>query len=152
MSKSPCGPKSSGATEAAKASGRYQLKSSDAVAKISYIVSHMNAAAPPEIIPRPSIDAQPWEKLAVALVDILGGMQQTVTIDELKRADAALGDSYRGLSAFERLAQTAVNVLVAKALVDEGDLRVRMARLAVTMAGDKDRAHPKARFSNAGVN
>jgi hypothetical protein len=27
-----------------------------------------------------------------------------------------------------------------------------MARLAVTLAGDKDRAHPKARFSNAGVN
>ena len=60
--------------------------------------------------------------------------------------------SYRGLSSFERLAQTAVNVLVAKGLVDEGDLRVRMARLAVTLAGDKDRAHPKARFSNAGVN
>ena len=112
----------------------------------------MNAAAPPEIIPRPSVDALPWEKLSVALVDILGGMQQTVTVDELKRADAALGDSYRGLSAFERLAQTAVNVLVAKGLVDEGDLRVRMARLAVPMAGDKDRAHPKARFSNAGVN
>lgn len=112
----------------------------------------MNAAAPPEIIPRPSVDALPWEKLSVALVDILGGMQQTVTIDELKRADAALGDSYRGLSAFERLAQTAVNVLIAKGLVDEGDLRVRMARLAVTMASDKDRAHPKARFSNAGVN
>jgi hypothetical protein len=112
----------------------------------------MNAAAPPEIIPRPSVDALPWEKLSVALVDILGGMQQTVTVDELKRADAALGDSYRGLSAFERLAQTAANVLVAKGLVDEGDLRVRMARLAVTMAGDKDRAHPKARFSNAGVN
>jgi len=112
----------------------------------------MNAAAPPEIIPRPSVDALPWEKLSVALIDILGGMQQTVTVDELKRADAALGDSYRGLSAFERLAQTAVNVLVAKGLVDQGDLRVRMARLAVTMAGDKDRAHPKARFSNAGVN
>lgn len=112
----------------------------------------MNASAPSEIIPRPSVDALPWEKLSVALVDILGGMQQTVTVDELKRADAALGDSYRGLSAFERLAQTAVNVLVAKGLLDEGDLRVRMARLAVTMAGDKDRAHPKARFSNAGVN
>jgi hypothetical protein len=112
----------------------------------------MNAAAPPEIIPRPSVDALPWEKLSVALVDILGGMQQTVTIDELKRADAALGDSYRGLSPFERLAQTAVNVLVAKGLVDEGDLRVRMGRLAVTMAGDKDHAHPRARFSNAGVN
>jgi hypothetical protein len=110
------------------------------------------AAAPLEIIPRPSVDALPWEKLSVALVDLLGGMQQTVTVDELKRADATLGDSYRGLTAFERLAQNAVNVLVAKGLVDEGDLRVRMARLAVTMAGDKDRAHPKARFSNAGVN
>ena len=109
-------------------------------------------AAPVDIIPRPPVDALPWEKLSVALVDILGGMQQIVTVDELKRADAALGDSYRGLSSFERLAQSAVNVLVAKRLVDEGDLRVRMARLAVTLASDKDRAHPKARFSNAGVN
>lgn len=112
----------------------------------------MSAAAPLDIIPRPPVDALPWEKLSVALVDILGGMQQIVTVDELKRAETALGDSYRGLSSFERLAQTAVNVLVAKGLVDEGDLRVRMARLAVTLAGDKDRAHPKARFSNAGVN
>jgi hypothetical protein len=112
----------------------------------------MTAAAPVDIIPRPPADALPWEKLSVALVDILGGMQQIVTVDELKRAETALGDSYRGLSSFERLAQTAVNVLVAKGLVDEGDLRVRMARLAVALAGDKDRAHPKARFSNAGVN
>jgi hypothetical protein len=112
----------------------------------------MTAAAPVDIIPRPPEDALPWQKLSVALVDILGGMQQIVTVDELKRADAALGDSYRGLSSFERLTQTAVHVLVAKGLVDEGDLRVRMARLAVTMAGDKDRAHPKARFSNAGIN
>jgi nitrile hydratase subunit beta len=112
----------------------------------------MSAAAPLDIIPRPPVDALPWEKLSVALVDILGGMQQIVTVDELKRAETALGDSYRGLSSFERLAQTAANVLVAKGVVDEGDLRVRMARLAVALAGDKDRAHPKARFSNAGVN
>ena len=112
----------------------------------------MTTAAPIDIIPRPPEDAQPWEKLSVALVDILGGMQQIVTVDELKRADAALADSYRGLSAFERLAQAAANVLIAKRLVDEGDLRVRMARLAVTLAGDRDRAHPKARFSNAGIN
>ena len=112
----------------------------------------MTGAAPLNIIPRPPENALPWEKLSVALVDILGGMQQIVTMDELKRADAALGDSYRGLSSYERLAQTAVNVLVAKGVVDEGDLRVRMARLAVTLAGDKDRAHPKGRFSNAGVN
>jgi hypothetical protein len=112
----------------------------------------MSAAAAFDIIPRPPEDALPWEKLSVALVDILGGMQQIVTVDDLQRADAALGESYRGLSSYERLAQTAVNVLVAKGLVDQGDLRVRMARLAVTLAGDKDRAHPKARFSNAGVN
>ena len=112
----------------------------------------MTGAAPLNVIPRPPENALPWEKLSVALVDILGGMQQIVTMDELKRADAALGDSYRGLSSYERLAQTAVIVLVAKGVVDEGDLRVRMARLAVTLAGDKDRAHPKGRFSNAGVN
>ena len=116
------------------------------------MIVRMTAVPPVAIIPSPPEDALPWEKLSVALVDILGGMQQIVTVDELQRADAALGDSYRGLSSFERLAQTAVNVLVVKGLVDEGDLRVRMARLAVTLAGDKDRAHPKAHFSNAGVN
>ena len=120
--------------------------------KINNIIVRMIAASPADTIPRPPEDALPWEKLSVALVDILGGMQQIVTVDELQRADVALGNSYRGLSSFERLTQTAVNVLVAKGLVDEGDLRVRMARLAVTLAGDKDRAHPKARFSNAGVN
>jgi hypothetical protein len=116
------------------------------------MIVRMTAAPPVDIIPRPPEDALPWEKLSAALVGILGGMQQIVTVDELQHADAALGDSYRGLSSFERLTQTAVNVLVAKGLVDEGDLRVRMARLAVALAGDKDRAHPKARFSNAGVN
>ena len=116
------------------------------------MIVRMTAASPADIIPRPPEDALPWEKLSVALVDILGGMQQIVTVDELQRADGALATSIVGLSSFERLTQTAVNVLVAKGLVDEGDLRVRMARLAVKLAGDKDRAHPKARFSNAGVN
>jgi len=107
---------------------------------------------PVDIIPRPPVDALPWEKLSVALVDILGGMRQIVTVDELKRAEATLGESHAGLSSFERLAQAAVNVLVAKGVVEEGDLRVRMARLALALEGDKDHAHPKARFSNAGVN
>jgi nitrile hydratase subunit beta len=110
------------------------------------------ATVPIDIIPRPPEDALPWEKLAVALVDILGGVQQVVTVDELKRADAALGTAYRALSPFERLTQAAVDVLVAKGLVGAGELNVRMARLAVSLAGDKDRAHPKTRFSNAGVN
>ena len=112
----------------------------------------MTLTEPLDLIPRPREDALPWEKLSVALVDILGGVRQIVTVDELKRADVALGNSYRGLSSFERLTQAAVNVLVSKGMVDEGDLRVRMARLAVTLAGDKDRTHLKARFSNAGVN
>jgi nitrile hydratase subunit beta len=107
---------------------------------------------PLNIIPRPSADALPWEKLSVALVDILGGMRQIVTVDDLKRAELALDESHRGRSSFERLTQAAANVLVAKGMVDEGDLRVRMARLAVVLGGDKDRAHPKTRFSNAGVN
>jgi hypothetical protein len=112
----------------------------------------MTAAKPLEVIPHPGVDALPWEKLSVALVDVLGGMRQIVTVDELKRAETALDASYRGRSSFERLAQAAANVLVEKGMLDEGDLRVRMARLALVLAGDKDRAHPKARFSNAGVN
>ena len=112
----------------------------------------MNAPEPFDVIPRPAADALPWEKLAVALVDILGGIGQIVTVDELKRAELALQKSFQGLSPFERLTQAAANVLLAKGILDEGDLRVRMARLAVILAGDKDRAHPKTRFSNAGVN
>ena len=49
----------------------------------------MTAAPPVDIIPRPPEDALPWEKLSAALVDILGGMQQIVTVDELQHADAA---------------------------------------------------------------
>lgn len=112
----------------------------------------MNAPEPFDVIPRPAVDALPWEKLSVALVDILGGMRQIVTVDDLKRAELALDDSHHGRSSFERLTQAAANVLVSKGMLDEGDLRVRMARLAVVLAGDRDRAHPKARFSNAGVN
>src|SRR5262245_48681026 len=112
----------------------------------------MTAAGPIDIIPRPPEDALPWQKLSVALIDILGGMQQIVTVDELKRADATIGESVRGLSSFERLAQAILDVLVAKGVVDEGDLRARMTRLAARLAGDKDHAHPKTRFSNAGIN
>ena len=112
----------------------------------------MTVARPVDVIPRPAADALPWEKLSVALVDILGGMRQIVTVDELERAGAALDDSYRSLSSFERLAQAAANLLVAKGMLDEGDVRVRMARLAIALSGDADRPHPKSRFSNAGVN
>ena len=61
------------------------------------MIVRMTAAPPVDIIPRPPEDALPWEKLSVALVDILGGMQQIITVDELRRADAALGASYHDL-------------------------------------------------------
>ncbi|MGH6676352.1 MAG: hypothetical protein ACRECE_09050, partial [Xanthobacteraceae bacterium] len=69
-----------------------------------------------EFIPRPAADALPWEKLSVALIDILGGLRQVVTVDELKRADMALNASYRDRSSFERLTQAAADVLVAKGM------------------------------------
>lgn len=116
------------------------------------IVEMANAAAIIDIIPRPPEDALPWEKLSVALIDILGDRRQVLTVDELRRAEMALDESYRGRSSFERLTQAAANVLLTKGMLDEGDLRVRMARLAVTLAADKDSAHPRSRFSNAGVN
>ncbi len=80
----------------------------------------MNAPEPLDVIPRPAADALPWEKLSVALVDILGGMRQIVTVDDLKRAELALDESYRGRSSFERLTQAAANVLVAKGNAGRG--------------------------------
>jgi hypothetical protein len=38
------------------------------------MIVSMTAAPPVDIVPRPREDALPWQKLSVALVDILGGM------------------------------------------------------------------------------
>ena len=101
----------------------------------------------------PPEDALPWKKLSVALRGLLGDAGEAlVTRAEVQRAEAALGEAYNGLDYYERQLQATVNVLVAKGLLDAGDLKVRMAKLAVSLAGDKDRAHPKTRFSNAGPN
>jgi hypothetical protein len=102
---------------------------------------------------RPPEDALPWEKLSVALRGLLGDEGEAlVTREEVRRTEAALGAAYDGLDYYERQVQATVNVLIAKGLLDAGDLQVRMAKLAVSLAGDKDRAHPRTRFSNAGVN
>ena len=97
--------------------------------QIDNIIEDMTAATPVDIIPRPPVDALPWEKLSVALVDILGGMQQIVTVDELKRADAALGDSYHDydrLAYFERVAQAMANLLHEKGVLSRNEVAARM--------------------------
>jgi len=112
----------------------------------------MKAAHPPD--PElPPEDALPWEKLSVALRGLLGDESKAlVTAAEVQQADAALGAAYDGLDYYARQLQATVNVLIAKGLLDAGDLQARMAKLAISLAGDRDHAHPKARFSNAGPN
>jgi len=112
----------------------------------------MKAAHPPD--PElPPEDALPWEKLSVALRGLLGDESKPlVTAAEVQQADAALGAAYDGLDYYARQLQATVNVLIAKGLLDAGDLQARMAKLAISLAGDRDHAHPKARFSNAGPN
>jgi hypothetical protein len=101
----------------------------------------------------PPEDALPWEKLSVALRGLLGDEGEAlVTRAEVQRAEAALGAAYDGLDYYARQLQATVNVLVAKGLLDAGDLQARMAKLAISLAGDRDHAHPKTRFSNAGPN
>jgi hypothetical protein len=101
----------------------------------------------------PPEDALPWEKLSVALRGLLGDEGAAlVTRAEVQRAEAALGEAYNGLDYYMRHVQATVDVLIAKGLLDAGDLQARMARLAISLAGDRDHAHPKARFSNAGPN
>jgi len=101
----------------------------------------------------PPEDALPWEKLSVALRGLIGEEGEAlVTGEEVRRAEAALGDAYDGLDYYERQLQATVNVLVAKGLLDARDLQARMAKLAISLAGDRDHAHPKTRFSNAAPN
>ena len=101
----------------------------------------------------PPEDALPWEKLSVALRGLLGDAGAAlVTRAEVQHAEAALGAASDGLDYYARQLQATVNVLVAKGLLDAGDLQARMAKLAISLSGDRDHAHPKARFSNAGPN
>jgi hypothetical protein len=83
--------------------------------------------------------ALPWQKLAGAISDLLA-------------AEADL-DRYRGeLDAYEARVQAVRDKLVAGHVLDPAEIRARMDVLAVALAGDKDRAHAKTRFSNAGPN
>ena len=83
--------------------------------------------------------ALPWQKLAAALSDLL--------------RVAPPGDASRhGLDPHERRAQAVADMLTSKGLLDPAEMLARMEALAVRLAGDKDHAHAKTRFSNARPN
>jgi len=90
----------------------------------------------------PSIDPEkslPWQKLAAALSDLVGGEPQP-------------RGATRGLDPHEARVQAMADLLVGAGVIDPAEVKSRMDALATRLAGDKDRAHPKTRYSNAGPN
>jgi hypothetical protein len=88
----------------------------------------------------PPIDpekALPWQKLAAALADLVGG--------EPVRAGSDLDEH-------EARVQATADLLIGAGIVDPALLKSRMAQIAQKLSGDKDWVHPKARFSNARPN
>jgi hypothetical protein len=83
--------------------------------------------------------ALPWQKLAAALSDLL-------------RVEPPAEASRHGLDAHEGRAQAVADMLTRKGLLDPAEMQARMEALAASLAGDKDHAHPKTRFSNARPN
>lgn len=83
--------------------------------------------------------ALPWQKLAVALADLV-------------RAHTHEGVAHPGLDAHEARVQAVADMLIAQGVVDPAEMLKRMENVAVRLAGDKDRAHPKTRFSNVRPN
>lgn len=83
--------------------------------------------------------ALPWQKLAAALSDLL-------------RVEMPADADRNGLDPHEGRAQAVADMLTRQGLLDPAEMLARMEALAIRLAGDKDRAHPKARFSNARPN
>lgn len=84
--------------------------------------------------------ALPWQKLAAALADLLSAEQRP----------GAGAD--RGLDEHEARVQAVADRMVGAGILDPAEMVARMAVLAARLAGDKDKAHPKTRFSNARPN
>jgi hypothetical protein len=85
-------------------------------------------------------NALPWQKLAGAIADLLAA---EADIDRYLHGD---------LDAYEARVQAVRDKLVGGRVLDPAEIRARMEALAVALAGDKDRAHAKTRFSNARPN
>ena len=88
----------------------------------------------------PPIDpekALPWQKLAAALTDLVGG--------EPVRAG-------RDLDEHEARVQAMADLLTGAGVIDNAEVAARMEALAERLAHDRDWVHPKARYTNAGPN
>ena len=92
--------------------------------------------APPPIDPEKAL---PWQKLAAALTDLVGG-------EPVKK-----GASH-GLDEHEARVQAMADLLTGAGVLKADEMRARMDALAQKLARDKDWVHPKARYTNAGPN
>ena len=91
-----------------------------------------------EPVPLDPEHALPWQKLAAAICDLVGA--------------AAQGTDHPGLDEHEARAQAVADLLVGNGTIDPAAMLARMEALAVRLAHDKDKAHPKTRFSNVRPN
>jgi hypothetical protein len=80
--------------------------------------------------------ALPWQKLGAALADLLRAELPAVANPDPHEARA----------------QAMADLLTKAGVLDPAELERRIEALAVRLAGDKDRAHPKTRFSHARPN
>jgi len=80
--------------------------------------------------------ALPWQKLAAALSALVAAEPREVG----------------GLDQHEARIQAVADRLIGQGVLDPAELSARMTALASRLGGDKDRAHPKTRFSNARPN
>lgn len=80
--------------------------------------------------------ALPWQKLGAALADLLRAELPPVANPDPHEARA----------------QAMADLLTKAGVLDAAELDARISALAERLAHDKDRAHPKARFSNARPN
>jgi len=83
--------------------------------------------------------ALPWQKLAVALADLL-------------RAHIHADIPRAGSDPYEARVKSVTDLLISSGKLDPAEMQARMEALALRLAGDKDRAHPRTRFPNARPN
>lgn len=76
-------------------------------------------------------DARPWEKLSVALGNVLGSKgKKLICTDETRRTREEMGvELYNGLGYFERGIEAMRMLLVEKGLVDQQALERRMVEI-----------------------
>jgi hypothetical protein len=79
---------------------------------------------------------RPWEKLSVALANILGpGGTKVIRVDEVRRKREEIGvELYNELGYFERGTESLCRLLIEKGLIDASELELRMKAIAARIA------------------